>query len=120
SAALRVFCLLKPKPKAISVRTPVAVSLPPRTSCLGRFSDGFPPRDRAYSTGVGLVSRTRAIVRRPRKNRMVTKGYRKGVYDRVTLGTARSRSTPLKYQSLAHVLTATLHRELSRPQSKWK
>jgi hypothetical protein len=32
-----------------------------------------------------MVFRTRVIVRRGTQNRMVTKGYRKGVYDRVTL-----------------------------------
>ena len=36
----------------------------------------------------GMVFRTRVIVRRVTKNRMVTKGYRKGVYDRVTSGTS--------------------------------
>ena len=34
-----------------------------------------------------MVFRTRVIVRRVTQNRMVTKGYRKGVYDRVTSGT---------------------------------
>jgi hypothetical protein len=33
----------------------------------------------------GMVFRTRVIVRLGTQNRMVTKGYRKGVYDRVTL-----------------------------------
>jgi hypothetical protein len=32
-----------------------------------------------------MVFRTRVIVRLGTQNRMVTKGYRKGVYDRVTL-----------------------------------
>jgi len=35
-----------------------------------------------------MIFRTKAIVRLGRPNRMVTKGYRKGVYDRVTSGTA--------------------------------
>jgi len=34
--------------------------------------------------------RTRVIVRLGRQNRMVTKGYQKGVYDRVTKGTGVS------------------------------
>jgi hypothetical protein len=34
-----------------------------------------------------MVFRTRVIVRLGTQNRMVTKGYRKGVYDRVTAGT---------------------------------
>jgi hypothetical protein len=34
-----------------------------------------------------MVFRTRVIVRLGTQNRMVTKGYRKGVYDRVTSGT---------------------------------
>lgn len=32
---------------------------------------------------------TRPIVRRGVRNRMVTKGYRKGVYERITKGTGR-------------------------------
>ncbi len=34
-----------------------------------------------------MVFRTKVIVRLGTRNRMVTKGYRKGVYDRVTSGT---------------------------------
>ena len=33
-----------------------------------------------------MSGRTRAIVRLDTQNRMVTKGYQKGVYDRVTKG----------------------------------
>ena len=33
-----------------------------------------------------MAGRTRAIVRLDGRNRMVTKGYRKGVYERVTKG----------------------------------
>src|SRR6201981_2394595 len=38
----------------------------------------------------GIVGPTRAIVRLVTENRMVTKGYQKGVYDRVTEGTWES------------------------------
>jgi len=36
-----------------------------------------------------MADRTRPIVRLEVMNRMVTKGYQKGVYERVTKGTAR-------------------------------
>jgi len=39
----------------------------------------------------GMIFRTRVIVRLGTQNRMVTKGYRKGVYDRVTCQCRRSR-----------------------------
>src|SRR5262249_14376229 len=41
--------------------------------------------------GCEVVFRTRLIVRRGKQNRMVTKGYQKGVYDRVTSGDASGR-----------------------------
>jgi hypothetical protein len=45
-----------------------------------------------------MVFRTRVIVRLGTQNRMVTKGYRKGVYDRVTL--ARVGATVLAHAHL--------------------
>src|ERR1700746_560445 len=85
SAALRTFCLLKPKPNAIRVRTPASPrrrsaheTWEPRQTGRKQAALGSPrPRD----------SITNAIVRRVTRIRMVTKGYRKGVYDRVTEGT---------------------------------
>jgi hypothetical protein len=47
-----------------------------------------------------MVFRTRVIVRLGTQNRMVTKGYRKGVYDRVTGETA-----PTGYRSAGSVQT---------------
>src|SRR5579864_9191845 len=88
SAALRTFCLLKPKPNAIKVRTP---AFPRRRSAhesWERRRSGLngPPRPLPG----GIVGPTRAIVRLVTQNRMVTKGYQKGVYDRVTEGTWES------------------------------
>src|ERR1700756_430230 len=88
SAALRTFCLLKPKPNAIKVRTP---AFPRRRSAhesWERRRSGLngPPR----RLPGGIVGPTRAIVRLVTENRMVTKGYQKGVYDRVTEGTWES------------------------------
>src|SRR5579862_1277588 len=85
SAALRTFCLLKPKPKAIRLRTPTLLTArePFR---LGEFAD-YLITDRHFGTYQQMVFRTRAIVRLGRQNRMVTNGYQKGVYNRVTLGT---------------------------------
>src|SRR4029077_9143014 len=76
SAELRTFCLLKPKPNAIS------------------FSDS---RVRAFRRACGTDGQLRGghwvkprdgrsdmvIVRLASQIRMVTKGYRRGVYDRV-------------------------------------
>ena len=42
------------------------------------------PFHRHHAPCQEMVFRTRVIVRRGTQNRMVTKGYRKGVYDRVT------------------------------------
>lgn len=39
-----------------------------------------------------MVFRTRVIVRLGKQNRMVTNGYRKGVYDRVTMEIGDKRS----------------------------
>src|ERR1700675_3101935 len=88
SAALRAFCLLKPKPNAIRLLTPAPGLFPARKHLREKVH-----RRVGHPTGHclpiirGMVFRTRVIVRRVTKNRMVTKGYRKGVYDRVTSGT---------------------------------
>src|SRR5882724_6445024 len=47
-----------------------------------------------------MVLRTRPIVRPDTQNRMVTKGYQKGVYDRVTEGIGRP---PLRRCKLAPI-----------------
>ena len=52
-----------------------------------------------------MVLRTRPIVRPDSENRMVTKGYQKGVYDRVTEGTERRslkrcKLTPIRKKSM--------------------
>src|ERR1700757_2356535 len=88
SAALRTFCLLKPNPNAIKGRTP---AFPRRRSAhesweRPRSGLNGPPR----RLPGGIVGPTRAIVRLVTENRMVTKGYQKGVYDRVTEGTWES------------------------------
>src|SRR5215510_1359587 len=91
SAALRTFCLLNPKPKAI----------------IGADSSFLTRRRSAHLTWkqstVGLMHsprknrsgrtrrRPKAVVRRVTQIRMVTKGYRKGVYVRVTEGTWLNR-----------------------------
>src|SRR4029077_2578497 len=89
-----------------------------------------------------MVFRTRVIVRRVTKNRMVTKGYRKGVYDRVMSGTTADEGNyaPVnggrgsgRSENKTRVqrddgLTQSLHRPLSptnidwgtRPRNTWK
>src|SRR5579862_2958156 len=50
--------------------------------------DKLPVENAAGRTPVlEMAGRTRAIVRLESGERMVTKGYRKGVYERVTMGT---------------------------------
>src|ERR1019366_919266 len=88
SAALRTFCLLKPKPNAIGVRTPAFF---PSNACAfrqrcrtgpnlaGRFPDETP---QTAQTG----PRSNVIVRPGTLSPMVTNdylGYRKGVYVRL-------------------------------------
>src|SRR4029077_2933909 len=89
SAALRTFCLLKPKPNAIRVRTPASSR---RRSAHETWEPRQTGRKQAAlgSAPHGTASLTKAIVRRVTRIRMVTKGYRKGVYDRVTEGTWES------------------------------
>src|SRR5882724_13506235 len=84
SAALRAFCLLKPKPNAIRLLTPAPGLFPARKHLREKVHRrvGHPTGHVCRSLR-GMVFRTRVIVRRVTKNRMVTKGYRKGVYDRV-------------------------------------
>src|SRR6266403_1572914 len=92
SAALRAFCLLKPKPNAICLLTPAPVHLPPEKHLPWEARPTGWPSDRPCLPIIrGMVLRTRVIVRRVTKNRMVTKGYRKGVYDRVMSGTTADK-----------------------------
>src|ERR1700719_4576768 len=84
SAALRTFCLLNPKPNAIGTNSspwsyrgsyePFLGSIPGKTSA-------------AIPDAVEMAGRTKPIVRLDMANRMVTKGYQKGVYKWVTKGT---------------------------------
>src|SRR6202022_898233 len=93
SAELSAFCLLKPKPNAIGLRTPAPVHLPPENIFLTEGPPTDSPSDRScLPINRGMVFRTRPIVRRGTENRMVTKGYRKGVYERVTQGTSLAQA----------------------------
>jgi hypothetical protein len=62
-----------------------------------------------------MVFRTRVIVRLGTQNRMVTKGYRKGVYDRVTTGTAANWKPPESWRPGAGVDTPIRYTRPSIP-----
>jgi quinol monooxygenase YgiN len=62
-----------------------------------------------------MVFRTRVIVRLGTQNRMVTKGYRKGVYDRVTTGTAANWKPPESWRPGAGVPTPIRYTRPSIP-----
>src|SRR5579863_779863 len=102
SAALRTFCLLKPNPNAIEVRTPAPFSSwSENPSGAGEFAGGSTP-PRHLPTLREMVLRTRVIVRLGSQNRMVTKGYRKGVYDRVTMGTMAKLREQKGWENTCH------------------
>jgi hypothetical protein len=61
-----------------------------------------------------MVFRTRVIVRLGTQNRMVTKGYRKGVYDRVTTGTAANWKVIRAARLGAEVLQHSECRDVAR------
>src|SRR5262249_782529 len=61
-----------------------------------------------------MAVRTRPIVRLTRANRMVTKGYQKGVYEWVTKGISRLRLDPSGEKSAFHW---RLSNDIVRPQS---
>jgi len=48
----------------------------------------------------GDSSRTKVIVRLGHEKRMVTKGYQKGVYDRVTMGTRANSQAASDFEDL--------------------
>src|ERR1700675_4920732 len=87
SALLRTFCLLNPN-NAIRVRASdpgIDIDEAPLTS-----RNLLPNTAPKVIMPIGRWTyRTRPIVRLDVMNRMVTKGYQKGVYERVTKGTRR-------------------------------
>src|SRR5271169_1678483 len=97
SAALRTFCLLKPKPNAIGVRTPAFT--PPnardfRQRCrTGRTSPGIPRRDTANRAG---GSRSKVIVRPGTRVPMVTDDYRGLPKGRVRPGYGKNPLPPAR------------------------
>src|SRR5882672_463600 len=110
SAALRAFCLLKPKPNAIRLLTPAPGLFPARKHLREKVH-----RRVGHPTGHclpiirGMVFRTRVIVRRVTYIRMVTKGYRKGVYDRVTDGTTLGNRKSQAFRRKATRGTSLFH-----------